>query len=106
MPVNNKNGSRFSLLEKLPFHFVQLPCGWQGRTNVKDDPRPGRPIFATSEKNISYVKAIVYDDARYTMEEISDISGLSESYVFSILKVKKSVRPLDHVFATQKKGAS
>jgi hypothetical protein len=26
--------------------------------------------------------------------------------VFSILKVKKSVRPLDHVFATQKKGAS
>jgi histone-lysine N-methyltransferase SETMAR len=60
----------------------------EGRTNVKDDPRHGRPITATLEKDISIVKAIVDEDAIYTIEEISDISGVSGSYMFSILTEK------------------
>jgi hypothetical protein len=55
----------------------------EGRTNVQDYPSPGRPISATSEKDISSVKAIVDEDARYNVEEISNISGVSASYVFS-----------------------
>jgi hypothetical protein len=51
----------------------------------KDNPSPGRPISATSEKDISSVKAIVDEDARYTVEEISNMSGLSASYVFSYI---------------------
>jgi hypothetical protein len=45
-------------------------------------------LGATSEKDISTVTAIDYENASYTAEEISDISGLSWSYVFSILKEK------------------
>jgi hypothetical protein len=44
-----------------------------GKTNVKDDPHPGWPISTSSEKEISTVKSIVDEDARYTMEKISDI---------------------------------
>jgi histone-lysine N-methyltransferase SETMAR len=60
----------------------------EGRTNVMDDPRPGWLVSATSEKDISTFKAIVDEDARYTMEEISDKLGLNVSYVFCILKEK------------------
>jgi hypothetical protein len=56
----------------------------EGRTNVKNEPCPGRPISATSGKDISTFKAVI-DGLRYTVEEISDILGLS---VFSILKEK------------------
>jgi hypothetical protein len=34
----------------------------EGRTIVKDDPRPWRPSFATSEKDISTVKDIADED--------------------------------------------
>jgi hypothetical protein len=82
----------------------------EGRTNIKDDPRPVRPIYATSEKDISIVKAIVDDDARYTLVEISDISGLSATFVFfhleSKVNVKESVRPLDSAFAKTFENAS
>jgi hypothetical protein len=37
-------------------------------------------------------KCIVDEDARYTMKEISDISGLIASYVVSILKEKLKLR--------------
>jgi hypothetical protein len=59
---------------------------YKGRNNVKDDRHPGRPISATCEKVISIVKAIVDENTRYTVDEISDITGFSVSYVFSILK--------------------
>jgi hypothetical protein len=42
----------------------------KGRTNVQDDPHPGWLMPAFSEKDISTVKAIVDEDARYTVEEI------------------------------------
>jgi hypothetical protein len=75
----------------MPFHIVDVM--WmsmfkEGRTNVDDDPHPGRLISASTEKDISTVKAIVDEGARYTVEEISDISGLNVSYVFSFLKEK------------------
>jgi hypothetical protein len=53
----------------------------EGRS-VQDDPRPGQAISATSENYISTVKVIVDEDARYTVEGISDIPGLSASYLF------------------------
>jgi hypothetical protein len=76
-------------MDKMFFYTVQLPNGCQlfkgGVTNIKDDPRPGRPISATSEQDISTVKGKVDKDPIYTVEEIGDIWGLSVSYVLSIL---------------------
>jgi hypothetical protein len=43
------------------------------RTIVKDYTRPWRPSFATSEKDISTVKDIIDEDARFTVDEICDI---------------------------------
>jgi hypothetical protein len=76
----------------------------EGTTNVKDDPRPRRPISAISEKDICTVKAIVDEDARFTVEEISVISGLSVSYVFSILKEKFKLRKVCACYRNQKGG--
>jgi hypothetical protein len=69
----------------------------KSRTNVKDDPRPGRPISATSEEKDSIFKAIIDEDARYTVE-INETSSHSASCVFSILKEKLKC-PLDPAFA-------
>jgi hypothetical protein len=76
----------------------------EGTTNVKNDPRRGRPISAFSEKDISTVKAIVDEDARFTVEEVSDILGLSDSYVFSILKEKFKLRKVCACYRNQKGG--
>lgn len=51
----------------------------EGRNNIKDDPRPWPQISATSEKDISTVKAID-KDARYAGQEISVLSGLSTPF--------------------------
>lgn len=45
-----------------------------GSTYVKDKPRPGRPMSATSENDIRTVKIIF--DARYTVKEIVDYWSL------------------------------
>jgi hypothetical protein len=47
----------------------------EGRTNVKDDPCSGWLISSSSEKDFSTVNDIVDEDARYTVEEISDNIG-------------------------------
>ena len=56
-----------------------------GRNHIEDEPRPGRPPSTASERDVATVKRIV-EDARYTIEETSDISGLNSSLVFFILK--------------------
>jgi hypothetical protein len=75
MRVRNKNGSRFSLENALLYRTIAkwVSMFKEGRTNINDDPRPGRPISATSEKDNSTVKAIVDEDARYTVQEKSDL---------------------------------
>jgi hypothetical protein len=58
-------------MEKIPFHIVQLPGGCQCLRKVELMLRM-IPAKGTSEKD-SNVKAIVNEDTRYTVEEISDI---------------------------------
>jgi hypothetical protein len=55
---------------EMPFHIVDVM--WmsmfdKGRTNIEDDTHPGRLITASSEKDISTVKAIVDEYSRYTV---------------------------------------
>ena len=74
----------------LPYRTVARWVSYfkEGRSSVKDEARPGRPVSATSENDVATVQSIVQQDSRYTVEEISDLSGLSSSYVFTILKEK------------------
>ena len=75
-----------------------MPDGYlffkEGRSSVKDEARSGRPVSATSENDVATVQSIVQQDSRYTVEEISDLSGLSSSYVFTILKKKLKLQKI------------
>ena len=76
--------------ERIFFHIEQLPDGYhfkEGRSSVKDEAHPGRPVSVTSENDVT-VQSIIQRDSQYTVEEISDLSGLSSSYVFITLKEK------------------
>ena len=57
-----------------------------GRESLEDDPRSGRPMMAYNEKDIIAVRNAIDEDARYTVEEISDLTNINSSAVFSILK--------------------
>lgn len=56
-----------------------------GREDIKDEARPGRPVTTMTDENIAAVKKAVEDDARCTVEEISDLCGINSSSVFQIL---------------------
>ena len=80
----------------LPYRTVARWVSYikEGRTSVKDKARQGRPVSATSENDVATVQSIVQQDSRYTVEEISDLSGLSSSYVSTILKEKLKLQKI------------
>ena len=65
-----------------------------GRSSVKDEACPSRPVLATSENDVATVQSIVQQNSWYMVEEISDLSGLSSSYVFSILEEKLKLQKI------------
>ena len=44
----------------------------EGRQNVNDDARPGRPNTLTTDENIEAVKKIILDNRRIPIREIAD----------------------------------
>ena len=85
-------------MERILFHIEQLPDGYfiLKRVDLVLKMRPvlGRPVMATSENDVATVQSFVQQDSRYTLEEISDLSGLSLSYVFTILNEIKATEDL------------
>ena len=45
----------------------------------------GRPVSILTEKNIVTVKTLIEEDARYTVQEIEELSGIHLSSVLKIL---------------------
>ena len=45
----------------------------------------GRPFSVSTEKNVATVKTLIEEDARYTMQEIEELSGIHSSSVLKIL---------------------
>ena len=80
----------------LPYRTVARWVSYfkESRSSVKDEAGPGRPVSDTSENDVATVQSIVQQDSRYTVEEISDLSGLSSSYVFTILKEKLKLQKI------------
>ena len=65
-------------------------CKWvrgfnDGRESIENDPRVGRLVSVLTEKNVATVKTLIEEDARYTMQEIEELSGSHSSSVLKIL---------------------
>ena len=75
---------------------VQFWYNWikEGREDVNDDTRPGRPSTSTTNKNINEVKKMFFDNGRITIREVADdvsISlGLCQAIFTDILGMKRT----------------
>ena len=56
-----------------------------GRESIENDPRVGRLVSVLTEKNVATVKTLIEEDARYTVQEIEELSGIHSSSVLKIL---------------------
>ena len=48
-----------------------------GREDVEDDERPGRPSTTTTDENVKKMKQMVMNDRRITIREVADDVGIS-----------------------------
>ena len=49
----------------------------EGREDVNEDTRPGRPSTSTTDENIKAVKQMILDNLRITNREVADDVGTS-----------------------------
>ena len=66
-------------------------CKWVRRFNdggesIENEPQVGRPVSVLTEKNVATVKTLIEEDARYSVQEIEELSGIHSSSVLKILR--------------------
>ena len=74
-------------------------CKWvrrfnDGRESIEKDLRVGRPVSVLTEKNVATVKTLIEEDARYTVQEIEELSGIHSSSVLKILHEQLGLRKI------------
>jgi len=57
----------------------------EGRENVEDDPRSGRPFSSTNDQNVEVVQAVMAKDRRLSVRMIAEETGLDKNAVNRIL---------------------
>ena len=76
-----------------------IVCKWvrrfiDGRESIENDPRVGRPVSVLTDKNVATVKTLIEEDARYTVQEIEELSGIHSSSVLKILRERLGLRKI------------
>ena len=89
-PLTEIHADLLKVYEKGALKYATV-CKWvccfnDGRESIENDPRVGRPVSVLTEKNIAAVKTLIEEDARYTMQEIEELSGIHSSSVLKILR--------------------
>ena len=74
-------------------------CKWvhcfdDGQESIENDPWVGRPVSVLTEKNVATVKTLIEEDARYTVQEIEELSGIHSSSVLKILRERLGLRKI------------
>ena len=74
-------------------------CKWvcrfnDGRESNENDPWVGRPVSVLTEKNVATVKTLIEEDARYTVQEIEELSDIHLSSVLKILRERLGLRKI------------
>ena len=88
----------------LPYRTVARWVSYfkEGRSS-KDKASPGRPVSATSDNDVATVQSIVQQDSRYTVEEISDLSGFSTILKEKLKLQKICARWIPHLLTSEQK---
>ena len=56
----------------------------EGRTNLQNEPREGRPSSSTTDVNVARIEALIQTDRRYKLRGVSDELGIPKSVVHKI----------------------
>ena len=64
----------------------------EGREDVEDDPRGGRPSTSRNKTNVELVKRVVRGDRRLTVRLISDELGLNRNSVWQVITEDLGIR--------------
>jgi len=48
----------------------------EGREDVNDNPRPGRPSTSTTDENVEAVKKMILENRRITIREVAEEVGM------------------------------
>jgi histone-lysine N-methyltransferase SETMAR len=57
----------------------------KGRDSLEDDPRPGRPVDATTPENVEKGEQLVLEDTRLKKKQLAEMVGVSFTTILNIL---------------------
>lgn len=77
--VYRKSAPSLSTIQKWSSEFKR------GRESIEDDPRPGRPVVATSQENIDQVENLILEDGRVKIKSIALVTNLSIGTIHDII---------------------
>ena len=86
--VYGNGASKYATVCKWVRHFND---GWE---SIENDPRVGRQVSVLTEKNLASVKTLIEEDARYTVQEIEELSCIHSSSVLKILRERLGPRKI------------
>ena len=86
--VYGNDALKYATVCKWVRHFID------GRESIENDTRVGRPVSVLTEKNVATVKTLIEEDARYTVQEVEEVSGIHSSSVLKILREQLGLRKI------------